>query len=211
MNLSVTKQRILDAAEYLFAYKGFHNTSLRAITGRAAVNLAAVNYHFGSKETLLEAVFSRRVTPLNEVRLERLDAVSSSARQNGLRPHVSDLVRAFVEPTLQYRESGAGAEDFISLVGRSFSDPEDTVRKIFLRLVNPVIRRFYESIQEALPDLPEDILRWRFYFAMGAFANSMLLCGRRAETELFNLSADTDTSEIVDMLVSFITAGMEAE
>ena len=68
-----TKQRILDVAERLFATRGFHATSLRAITRAAEVNLAAVNYHFGSKDALLEAVMLRRLGPLNEIRQARLD------------------------------------------------------------------------------------------------------------------------------------------
>jgi AcrR family transcriptional regulator len=78
-----TKQRILDAAEHLFALEGFRGTSLRDITGRAGVNLAAVNYHFGSKEALLRAVMERRLIPLNQVRIERLTKVRDSARQKG--------------------------------------------------------------------------------------------------------------------------------
>ena len=63
-----TKQKLLDVAEHLFAVRGYHNTSLRMITAAAEVNLAAVNYHFGGKEGLLAAVFSRRLLPLNELR-----------------------------------------------------------------------------------------------------------------------------------------------
>ncbi|MEJ2200328.1 MAG: TetR family transcriptional regulator, partial [Desulfuromonadaceae bacterium] len=81
-----TKERILDAAEELFARQGFHATSLRAITGGAQVNLAAVNYHFGSKDGLLEAVFSRRLTPLNQERQRRLEAVREAARAAGTPP-----------------------------------------------------------------------------------------------------------------------------
>jgi len=86
MSLSDTKERILDSAEYFFARKGFHNTSLRAITGRAGVNLAAVNYHFGSKEALLEAVFERRLVPLNRVRRQNLEVVRETARKEGRTP-----------------------------------------------------------------------------------------------------------------------------
>ena len=74
-----TKDRILDTAERLFADKGYPATSLRDITNEAGVNLAAVNYHFGSKEALLSAVLDRRIGPVNEKRLELLDAAEAQA------------------------------------------------------------------------------------------------------------------------------------
>ncbi|MFO7982053.1 MAG: TetR family transcriptional regulator, partial [Desulfuromonadales bacterium] len=99
MSQQDTKERILDAAEGLFAREGFHGTSLRAITTRAAVNLAAVNYHFGSKDTLIEAVFERRLTPLNRLRLQRLDEVKKRAERSGGKPETRDVLAAFIEPT----------------------------------------------------------------------------------------------------------------
>jgi AcrR family transcriptional regulator len=119
-----TKQKILDSAQHLFASQGFQATSLRSITKRAGVNIAAINYHFGSKEALLNAVIERHLIPLNKVRVEKLKKVSDTARQEGRRPSVSDLIIAIVEPTLQFRDTSPDAEDFIALVGRAFYDPE---------------------------------------------------------------------------------------
>ena len=89
MNRGDTKTRILDAAENLFAARGYHNTSLREITKEAGVNLAAVNYHFGSKEALLRAVIKRRLVPLNQVRTRRLHEVREKARREKRRPKQS--------------------------------------------------------------------------------------------------------------------------
>ena len=88
MSQPETKQRILNAAEHLFATDGYHATSLRVITTAATVNLAAVNYHFGSKEALLEAVIVRRLSPLNEVRLGKLEALLKKAKQANEVPSV---------------------------------------------------------------------------------------------------------------------------
>ena len=99
LNQTDTKQRILDTAEHLFAREGYHSTSLRAITGQANVNLAAVNYHFGSKEALIEAVIERRIVPLNKIRKQNLEAVQEAARHEGRRPLVKEALRAFIEPT----------------------------------------------------------------------------------------------------------------
>ena len=105
-----TKQKILDAAEELFAREGYAATSLRKVTDLAGVNLAGVNYHFGSKEGLLEAVITRRIDPLNERRKKQLDAVLTRAQQQRVPPTPRDVWRALVEPTLQLRELGSGAE-----------------------------------------------------------------------------------------------------
>src|SRR6056297_2319041 len=115
---SDTKTRILDCAEELFARDGFHNTSLRGLTALADVNLASVNYHFGSKEALLEAVIERRLLPLNQVRSDKISAVLATARQQQKPPAVRELVRAFVAPTLEFRNSSPGARAFIALIGR---------------------------------------------------------------------------------------------
>src|SRR5436190_24366511 len=76
---AATKERILDAAESLFMEHGFEATSLRSITAAAAVNLAAVNYHFGSNEELFQAVLTRRLAPMNHDRLTLLTALERDA------------------------------------------------------------------------------------------------------------------------------------
>jgi AcrR family transcriptional regulator len=216
-----TKQKILDAAESLFANEGYHCTSLRAITGKAGVNLAAVNYHFGSKEALLDAVFERRLVPLNEVRMKRISDVLEAARKEGRRPLVADVLRAFVEPTLRFK-SEPGREDFFALVGRSFSDPTgETTRKAFFRFISPVIQYLFESLREALPELPADVFIWRFHFALGSFVHLMHACMRAVDNsihacnmdsmpEFLNLPGTDDTEIMMDMLIRFMTAGLEA-
>lgn len=205
-----TKQRMLDAAEKLFAHKGFQGTSLRSITGEAKVNLAAVNYHFGTKESLLEAVLERRLIPLNKVRRERMEKVRDESRQQGRKPLVKDLLTAFIEPTLQFRESTPGADEFITLVSRSFSDPDDTVRKVFMKLVSPMFKLIFETFHEALPELPENVLLWRLHFMFGAFSHTMHICGGMFDTDLIKFPLETDTNTIITMFIPFITAGMEA-
>src|SRR5437762_13635541 len=74
-----TKTRILDAGEHLFMEHGFEATSLRQLTSAAGVNLAAVNYHFGSKEELFQAVLTRRLDPMNQERIQLLDRLEREA------------------------------------------------------------------------------------------------------------------------------------
>jgi AcrR family transcriptional regulator len=204
-----TKQLILDAAEGLFAREGFHNTSLRAITGEAGVNLAAVNYHFGSKEALLEKVFARRLLPLNEIRRAKLMGVRERARLEDRRPGVEEILRAFIEPTLGFRDSGPGAEEFITLVGRAISDPDDTMRNIFLRQVESLFFLLWESLREALPDMSRDELFWRLQFVFGAMSHTMCKAGK-LQLVPEGVSQACSTEFLTKMLMVFVTAGMEA-
>src|SRR4051794_12129949 len=114
-----TKARILKVAERLFMEHGFSATSLRMITGEAKVNLASVNYHFGSKEALIEAVFTRRLAPLNEERVRQLDLLEKAAEGSALT--VEQIVEAFVMSALRMGEdlSETGTV-FLRLLGRTF-------------------------------------------------------------------------------------------
>jgi AcrR family transcriptional regulator len=94
-----TRERILDAAERLFARKGITSTSMRALTAAAGVNLAAVHYHFGSKEALLDAVIERRAEPCNAARNRALDR--HLAERAEAAPDVEQVLRAFLEPVVE--------------------------------------------------------------------------------------------------------------
>src|SRR6266702_2821486 len=95
-----TKDRILDAAERSFANHGFEGASIRAIVMDAGVNLASIHYHFRSKEALLEAVLTRRISLVNDARLERLDAAQRAAAPRS--PSVEEILRAFILPTAEF-------------------------------------------------------------------------------------------------------------
>ncbi len=209
MSQSDTKTRILDGAEQLFAREGFHNTSLRALTSLAEVNLASVNYHFGSKESLLQAVIERRLLPLNIIRQNKIEKVLAQAQNNSTLPGAEDLLRAFIEPTLEFRNSSPGARDFISLIGRSLSEPDETVRNCFLDLVLPILHVLFKSLCQALPQLPPEILMARLQFIMGTMSHVMSM---RSHSVLNNpeLPPPLDHNILVEQLLKFVLAGLEA-
>ncbi|HEB75513.1 MAG TPA: TetR/AcrR family transcriptional regulator [Nitrospirae bacterium] len=209
MSIPDTKERILDAAEYLFARRGFHNTSLRAITSRAGVNLAAVNYHFGSKYALLEAVFQRRLIPLNRLRRDNIERVREAARREGRRPGVRETLLAFIEPTLAFRKSGSGAEDYIVLVGRAMSDPEDTVRDVFIRHIAPLFHLLFETLREALPEVPPDAVFWRLQFALGAMSHVISMAGKTNLPLPDGVTPVGDVESLTALLIDFVSTGME--
>ena len=201
-----TKQRLLDAAERLFAQAGFHAASLRAITGEAGANLAAVSYHFGSKEGLMEAVIDRRLTPLNAQRTAALDAALAAAEADGRPPTVRQILRAFIEPTLRFRQ--VESCDFIALVGRMVSETDDTLRRIFVGRMEPFRKRIFEALKLALPDTSEAILNWRLHFTVGAMAHTMFMVNKHPFPG--EVPSEPHTDGLLDLLLPYVTAGMEA-
>jgi AcrR family transcriptional regulator len=204
-----TKEKVLDAAEYLFARDGYRGTSLRAITGKAGVNLAAVNYHFGSKKILVEEVIKRRIVPLNNIRKKRLEEIRKASVQKKKKPDIRAVLAAFIEPTLFFKESNPEAEHFFTFIGRSMSDPDDTVRNVFIRYIKPLFELMFETVCKALPGHPPEVLFWRLHYTIGALFHTMHVCGHMNH-EFKNMKTDTDAQSLIDMIIPFVTAGMKA-
>jgi AcrR family transcriptional regulator len=209
MGHSDTKKSILDSAEKLFARNGFYATSLRMLTKEAGVNLAAVNYHFGSKEELIKAVIERRILPLNKIRIERMQKIKDNAGAVGYPPDIREFLLAFFEPTFEFRKSGRGAQDFISLIGRAFSDQRHTVREIFLNMVEPVFQLLFELLCDALPSLPKNIVYLRLNFMLGAMAHSMNM-SQMCQLIPDGLNLKVDSSTLVEQFIMFTATGLEA-
>ena len=204
-----TKERILDAAEGLFSKEGYNGTSVRAISKKADAFLSAINYHFGSKEGLLHAVLERRLTPLNQVRTRRLEKVSAASKKKGTPPSVRDVIEAFIEPTLEFRAS-PGAKPFIAIMAQMHSGP-DSIKRFFFKLMHPIVILFQKTLREALPDMNEEELKWKFQFLMGAMIHSMLI-GIHAEkgARMDFLPPEIDAGQLSNMMISFLTAGMKS-
>lgn len=208
MSQPETKQRILNAAEHLFAADGYHATSLRGITTAATVNLAAVNYHFGSKEALLEAVIVRRLSPLNEVRLGKLEALLKKAEQANEVPSVREILRTFVEPTLYLRQQGSDTEDFVALIGRILAEPRGVAMSIFIHHMEPLMIRLFQALTLSLPELSHQALFWRLHFVIGSLSHIMR-CHERHSMVPDDVSIDLPVEELVEFFLDFTTAGME--
>ncbi|MFB3777524.1 MAG: TetR/AcrR family transcriptional regulator [Bryobacteraceae bacterium] len=203
---SSTKERILRAAESLFAENGFDATSHRMITAAAGVNLAAVNYHFHSKDDLIRAVLARRIGPVNQRRLELLREHLAAAGEAP--PSLEGIIRAFVEPVVMLRKqaecSGVGR-----LFGRTYVEPSGIVRKAFFELMREIGRPFTEAFRRALGDLPQVEFLWRMHFSVGVLAHTLAGTEHLA-TISGGLCDPSDAEGIVDRIVAFIAAGMRA-
>jgi AcrR family transcriptional regulator len=206
-----TRTRVLDSAERLFAEAGFEGTSLRSITADAEVNLAAVNYHFGSKEALLEAVLARRFAPVNQERLELLSALEGKAAKSGSHTlDVDKVSRALLEPPFRkMREWGAAGQKFMQLVGRTHSDTNPKIQALFIRQFEEVLRRFTKAFERALPDLgPEEVTR-RMHFVIGGLAHTLTWSGKlKALSQPKGRSASPNV--VLEDLIQFAAAGMAA-
>ena len=162
-----TKDRILGAAEELFAQYGFSGTSLRQVTSRADVNIAAVNYHFGSKENLVNEVFRRRMDEMSEKRLSALKAaVEASA---GLEAFLA----AFVEPALAMAQDRHGGASFMRVIARAYAEKNDALRKFLSDHYGHVLREFAKAIATVVPELSKEELYWRLDFLAGALTYAM--------------------------------------
>ncbi|HEV7517383.1 MAG TPA: TetR/AcrR family transcriptional regulator [Thermoanaerobaculia bacterium] len=206
-----TRESLMDAAESLFSERGIQAASLRAITERAGANLAAVHYHFGSKQGLVRAVFSRRLAPLNAERLRRLalcEAPGGSAGNMGSVGSVEGVLHAFLAPVLEMaREASHGA--FGRLMGRAFMEPDEEIREILIEQFSEVFNRFTGALARLLPELPEREILWRFHFVAGALGHTVA-CGPLIERLSEGRCSMSGTEGAADHLVTFLAAGLRA-
>jgi AcrR family transcriptional regulator len=200
-----TRERILDAAEALFAEHGFANTSLRAITAKAGVNLAAVNYHFGSKEALIQQVFARRLVPLNRERLERLAALEAEGEADNLEA----VLGAFIGPTFKSEETDdPGEVRFMRLLGRTHAGASAPLREFVHTLYAEVLGHFERALIRALPHVPKDELDWRVHFLLGSVSYTL------AMTDTMKIIADRDLPDadnkavLLQRLIRFLAGGL---
>jgi AcrR family transcriptional regulator len=205
-----TKDRILDAAETLFMAHGYEATSLRAITAAAEANLAAVNYHFGSKEELFETVLTRRLDPMNQRRVALLTTLEERAAPA---PVASErILSALLVPALELaRDPERGGGNFLRLLGRAYADPAPFIRRFLAAQYAEMIGRFKSAFARALPHLPARELSWRLHFLMGALSYTL------AGTDALKLIAEIAPGDggrsdelLLARLAPFLLAGLTA-
>ncbi len=209
MAQSETVERILDAAEQLFAEKGFAETSLRLITSKAGVNLAAVNYHFGSKKALIQAVFSRFLGPFCASLERELDRRQAKPEHKA---SLEELLEMLLDQALSVKpRSGNDLSIFMRLLGLAFSQSQGHLRKYLEEVYGKVFRRYMLLVNEAAPKIPPVELFWRIHFMLGATAFSMSgIKALRAMVEN-DYGVHTSIEQVMRMMVPFLAAGMRAE
>lgn len=169
---SGAKLRLVEAAEELFAERGFEAVSVRDITKRAGMNIASVNYHFGSRDGLVAGVMTRYITPINDERLARIEALER--RWSGKSVPLEEILDAFVRPlATQVRKSELSERLFLKLVGRMFGEQASAMPPVVEEQFKQVMARFVKALSKALPELAVDEILWRMHFVIGAMVHSM--------------------------------------
>ena len=198
-----TKDRILGAAEELFAQYGFAGTSLRQVTSHADVNIAAVNYHFGSKDNLVNEVFRRRMDEMTAARLGQLEQARSA--------HPGDLravLAAFVEPALALAQDRQSGGAFVRVIARAYAEKNDNLRKFLSDHYGHVLREFGKAIDACIPGLSKEELYWRLDFLAGSLTYAMADFGLIKRPH--NISETAHRSKAAQELIHFAEAGFRA-
>lgn len=198
-----TKDRILNAAEGLFAQQGFSGTSLREVTSRADVNIAAVNYHFGSKENLINEVFRRRMDEMSGARISQLE--QAVADHPGA---IEPILRAFVIPALAVSHDRGGGGAFIRVIARAYAEKNDGLRAFLSARYGHVLRDFAKALATCLPGLSKEQLYWRLDFLSGALTYAMADFG--AIKRPHGVTDEVHQQRAADELIAFAAAGLKA-
>ena len=202
-----TRARILDTAERLFAETGLAATSLRQITTAAGVNLAAVHYHFGSKDGLVQAVYERHIAPVNRERLRLLDLYEATPSPGAAQ--LEQLVEALVGPVLRLKKDDpVAARSVRCLIGRIYCEPGDQMKSVLCQF-DEIRERFPAAISLALPHLSRTELLWRVHFMIGATLHTTG-AGQLLEQVSEGPCDLNNTEETVRQLVHFLCAGLRS-
>ena len=198
-----TKDRILHAAEELFALQGFATTSLRQVTSRADVNIAAVNYHFGSKENLVNELFRRRMEEMSKQRLAALHKATETAPSQ-----LDAILAAFVEPALAMAQDRHGGGAFIRVIARAYAESNDGLRKFLSDQHGHVLREFAKAISTCVDGLSKEELYWRLDFLSGSLTYAMADFGLIKRPN--GVSEATHRQRAAKALIRFASAGFNA-
>ena len=207
-----THERLLDAAERLFMQHGFEGASMRQVTSEADVNLAAANYHFGSKEALMQAVLQRRLEVINKERLRVLDEAEAKAAGRPLKPSV--IVDCYFGTLLRAAaDQKSGGQTFLRLLGRTLTDPSAFIRAFMSTEYADVLERYKQALFRSLPDVPKAEIVWRFHFMLGATSYAIagtdslhLVTDWQVEQE----GAQAQDEQLLARLMSFLLGGLRA-
>jgi len=205
-----TIERILDAAGVLFAERGYAETSLRTITSTASVNLAAVNYHFGSKKALIQAVFARFLNPFCEQLDIALDTRISD--KNGVTLTVDELVDTLFSTLLgSTQELGETPNQFMRLLGLAYTQSQEHLRHFIIAEYGNNYSRFTELLREAMPEVKPEVFYWRLYFMLGASVFTLSSFDSISSILKADFDKDSTVGDAVGLLVPAITGMLNSE
>ena len=208
-----TRERLLDAAEQIFAERGFEGASMRAVTQAAGASVSAANYHFGSKEALLRETLLRRVGPLNARRLARLDALEEDARGRPL--ELETIVEAFLRPVFEeHAASDDAAARFRQVAARIYSDPPGVVSAMKRELFGPIVTRFVAALAAALPEKSREEIELGFQLTVGVMVHvisgHLVTVPGQEEGECECWTARLSDESVLQQMIAYVVAGLRA-
>ena len=195
-----TRQRILKAAGKIFAHGGFRAMTLRQVTQEAGVNLAAVNYHFGSKTNLMRELIHERFEPINQ---ERLDRLAKLVEQHAPSPiPLEAIFDALFRPLFAGLESSHVSDTtLVQIIARMLTEPADFMSHMHKEFFAELSKRFMGEIHRTCPELTKEQLQYRFFLSISTMIGSIA-----GEVRLEIISGSKLTSTILDRVLAELTA-----
>ncbi|GGF56619.1 TetR/AcrR family transcriptional regulator [Alteromonas lipolytica] len=203
-----TKTRIIEAAEQLFALQGYGQTSMREITARADVNLASVNYHFGSKKNLIQALLKRYF----DVMMPQIDTALETLIPSVGRRGVDQVLQSLKGPLLNLNEvQPNGTEMFVQLLGKGYTESQGHLRRFIMGNYGDTVHTILAMLRTALPAIPADELFWRLHFAIGSFVFSMASSQALKDIAKADYQQDIDIADVIEHLFPFVAKGISGD
>ena len=201
-----TRERLLNAAESLFAERGFEGASMRAITQAARTSVSAANYHFGSKEKLLHETLRRATAPANARRLELLGQYEAAAGGEPL--PLERILDAFLRPVIEWRNH-EGVESGRQITARLFSDPPELIQAIKIEIFGPLSKRFMEVLSRSLPGRSSDDIELAYQFVISVM---VYVISGQLESSSWGArhAGGIDEGALLQQMIRFAEAGLRA-
>ncbi|WP_417317953.1 TetR/AcrR family transcriptional regulator [Emcibacter sp.] len=201
-----SREKILDVAERLFSTSSFASVSVRTVTAEAGVNLSAVNYYFGSKKGLFQAVYVRRCTEMNRLRLDLLYSAADQARKAGRKLEMRDLVNALISPPVKWLyDEDSGLSVYIKFIARAYLEEASDMANVLEEEV-AVFDKFIPFIRDIHPQLSDEDIFWRIHFMMGVMHHTINHLDRIGILSHNNCRATT-WEDTRDRIVQFCVEG----
>ena len=201
-----TRDRVLAAAERLFAEYGYDGVSIRQIGAEADAQIALINYHFGTKEDLYRAVFEHRIAPVNE---RRRAALARALATPGSPPRLVAVLDALARPWIEMRGTEEGRQ-YTRLIAREVNDPREAERGIVRDLLDPLAVEFLTAMEAVLPDRDRGDVHAAYHFLTSTLL-LMLANPERVKRLSGDLIDDRSTDAAVGRLVSFVARSLRAD
>ncbi|MEI6858852.1 MAG: TetR/AcrR family transcriptional regulator [Shewanella sp.] len=204
-NRSDTKTRILDAAEKLFAERGFSETSLRLITSKAEVNLASVNYHFGSKKELIRAVLARFLDVFMPAASFEIDKLQRSDEDAS----INDIFSILVKPLLDLDQvRSEGTRTFLQLLGRGYIESQGHLRWFITTHYSEHLNQFVKAVANSAPHIPPAEMFWRLHFTLGTIVFTMASAEALTEIAAADFGEHNDIEAVIRKVIPYLSAGV---